>query len=184
MAIRYGVGMELALPTPNALDLGIHNRETLLASVVDQVALEDEYELRVILNWDVPVECPHDVGEGEMLFLVGDGVGGPLAPDTAKRVIALADAAGRSGELPEGLGPVFIGPLMDANRMLILPPHCVTQLSNTHTNNPLCGVAYVPASEMKKLLAEVQAHEGLAHLGKLLDLCMQERLVLSARIGD
>ncbi|MEZ4228829.1 MAG: hypothetical protein R3B89_06680 [Polyangiaceae bacterium] len=184
MAIQYALGMELALPTPGVKDIGVFNREVLLAAVVDQVALDDDYELRVILDWDTPVDCPHDVKEGEMLFLVASDRGGPLPSETAQTVIAKADAIGRSGELWKALGPVFIGPLMDANRMLILPPHCVSQLSNTHSNNPLSGVAYVSAVEMKKLVAEIEPHAGVEHLSKLLALAIEEHLVLSARIED
>ncbi|MGE0322975.1 MAG: hypothetical protein AB7K71_21845 [Polyangiaceae bacterium] len=184
MTIHYAVGMELALPTPGAQDLGIHNRETLLASVVHQVALTDEYQLRVILPWDAPVECPHDVNEGEMLFLVAEAEGGPLAKEQATSVIARVDELGRDGELPDQLGPVFIGPMMDASRMLILPPHCMTQLSETHTGNPLCGVAYVSAAEMRKLLAELGEVDVVQHLRALLDLAIAEHLVLSARIAD
>lgn len=182
MTIRYAVGMELALPTPGAKDLGIHNRETLLASVVSQVALDDEYQLRVLLDWDMPVECPHEVREGEMLFQVAKGKAGPLAAETAKSLVAQVEAIGRSGELPDALGPVFIGPLMDASRMLIVPPNSVTQLSETHSNNPLCGVAYVSAAEMKKLVDEIEDQADLEQLGKLLDLAIAEHLVLSARI--
>ncbi|MCB9610317.1 MAG: hypothetical protein H6716_27260, partial [Polyangiaceae bacterium] len=89
---------------------------------------------------------------------------------------------GRSGEVPDARGAVFIGPMMDATRMLILPPHCTTQLSEAPSGDPLSGVAYISAVEMRKLVSELGELPEVKHLAQLLDLAIKEHLVLSARI--
>src|SRR5687767_9301849 len=103
--LRYELGMELALADPTQPEPGGFTRESLLAGVVKQVALLDDYELRLIIHSDVPVDCPHDV-EGEMVFIVAPGVGGPLPPAAADPIIDEANTIGRSGELDPALAPI------------------------------------------------------------------------------
>ncbi len=181
--IRYALGMDLALPDPNAPEPGGFTQESLLAGVVRQVAMLDDYELRLVLRFDVPVDCPHDVTEGEMVFMVAEGMGGPIAAARAAPIIAEADALGRTGELPDALAPLLVGPLLGAKRVLVLPPHALAQLSKARAGDPLHGVAYVPAVEMKKLLAESAVVPELAHLAKLVDVCMRTRVVISAVVS-
>jgi hypothetical protein len=178
--IQYALGMELALPDPTQDEPGGYTRESLLAGVVRQVALVDDYELRLLLRWDVSVDCPHSVTEGEMVFMVAEGVGGPIAAQRAATVLAEADALGRSGELGAGLAPLLVGPALGASRTLILPPHCGAQLAAVPEDHPLHGVAYVPAVDLKKLLAEAAVAPELGHLAKLVDFCIRTRVVISA----
>jgi hypothetical protein len=177
--IRYALGMDLALPDPAADEPGGWTRESLLAGVVRQVALIDDYELRLVLRFDVSVDCPHDVTEGEMVFMVAEGTGGPIDESRARPIIDEADTLGRSGELPDLLAPLLIGPALGAKRTLILPPHCGAQVSAAPADHPLHRVAYVPAVEVKGLLATISALDEVAHLAKLVDFCIRSRVVLS-----
>ena len=176
--IRYALGMELALLDPTAGAAAGWTRESLLAGVGKQVAL-DEYELRLILRFDVEVDCPHDVTEGEMVFVVGPGIGGPIAEERARPILAEADAIGRSGELPDALAPLLIGPALGAKRTLIFPPYGFAQMSNGDETYPLHGVAYVPAAEVKNRLRDAGDIEEIAHLARLIDFCMRTRVVIS-----
>jgi hypothetical protein len=97
-------------------------------------------------------------------------------------VIAEAEALGRSGELPDALAPLVIGPALGAARTLILPPHCIAQLSTLRGDHPLHGVAYVPATDVKKVLAEATMIEPAAHLARLVDFCMRTRVVISVTV--
>jgi hypothetical protein len=177
-ALRYALGMELALADPTSAEPGGFTRESLLAQVVSQIALVDDYELRLILHSDMPVDCPHDL-VGEFVLMVGEGVGGPIAADRADAIITEAEMLGRSGELSEALAPVVIGPALDAERSLILPPHCFVQIAAFPAGHPLEGVALVPAVEVKQLLDKLGALEQTSHLQQLIDFCIRTRVVLS-----
>jgi hypothetical protein len=184
-SICYALGMELALPNSQDAMPGGWTRESLLAHVIPLAAMfyVDEYELRLIMHSDVPIDCPHDV-EGEFVLMVTEGRGGPIRAELGDPIIAAANALGHFGELPAVLAPVLIGPALGAERSLILPPDCFTPLRAAAfpADHPLHGVALVPAAEVKKLLLDtLSALDEVAHFVKLLDLCIRDRVVLSVQ---
>jgi hypothetical protein len=176
--LRYALGLDLVLPNPEDPRPGGDTREDLLVRIGHYVGGENYGELRVILRFDVPIVCPHDINDGEMLVTVGPGLGGPLPKEKADAVIAEANAIGRSGEISDALATFVMRPALGAKRMLVLPPDFSSLKAMTAEGDPLSGVAYAAAREVKFFIAQANAPE-LAHLSELIDFCVRTRVVIA-----
>lgn len=176
--VRYAVGMDLALPDPEAPAFDGYHRDGMLIGVAEQVALVDDYTLFTPINAEMYTDFPLDF-EGDALAMAGLGVGNILTGERAKPVLDEAERLGRTGELPGVMAPVLIGPALGAVRSLILPPHSITQMCAVDAKHPLHGVALVPAVDVKKLLQGLTVLDAAAHLMTLIEYCIRTRVVLS-----
>src|SRR5262249_30200129 len=141
----------------------------------------DDYQLFTTLAPGVHTDCPHDEEQGELVSHAALDFGNILGGERAKPFLDEADHIGRAGELPGAMAPLMLGASLGAERTLILPPHCFTQLVKAPPSYPLHGVALVSAIELRKVFTELTVLDAAAHFLKLVEFCIRTRMVLSTR---
>lgn len=89
MPLRFALGLSSLLVDPADPKPGGYCRDELLFLPFDvSAAGEDGFEVREVLNADLPMASGSESDVGDLVVFAGSGTGGPLSPATAAHLLA------------------------------------------------------------------------------------------------
>lgn len=89
----FTLGLSALFEDPNDEQPGGYCRDELLFHVRDfGKTLAPHYELREVLNADLPMASGSEEDRGDLVVMAGDGVGGPVLPAVAKHLLRIWSA--------------------------------------------------------------------------------------------
>lgn len=179
MPLRFALGLSTLLVDPSAPKPGGYCRDELLFLPFDVGAAGDRgFEVREVLNADLPIASGSESDGGDLVVCASAGAGGPLPPAAAAHLLAQWRSASSTATIDTTFEAVGL-----PGRALLLGWPCRSVRVDL-ANHPLHGVQLVEVDCIKNRILSLKPAGEYEAVLAMLRLCAVHQFAVAVTEGS